>query len=279
MTVLDSVIRSVQPQRRETSTRPAKRRFQPVNTPSQPVQTARSTAFTLIELLVVIAIIAVLIGLLLPALAQAREVARAAVCLSQLKQNATICRMYADDHRGRGPAIGQPYGSLPNWALVVQTAAGRTGETPNELYTRSSTLVCPTIAAFYARDMTRTYAMNATGHAGSLRSDGTRDPSNFDLVPDETAVPPLRPAAFSFDLIPRPSDTPLLMDSQVDPTSIGLGAPPPTRTASVLDFRNAQQVTNRLGRLHASGRFQWAAFDASARSAKAVLPHWSDPLP
>ena len=54
--------------------------------------------FTLIELLVVVAIIAVLVAILLPAMQHAREKARAAVCMSNLKQIAVAILMYADDY-------------------------------------------------------------------------------------------------------------------------------------------------------------------------------------
>jgi prepilin-type N-terminal cleavage/methylation domain-containing protein/prepilin-type processing-associated H-X9-DG protein len=73
-------------------------------------------AFTLIELLVVIAVIALLLALLAPALRAAREQARRAVCLSNLRQLTLAWLIYAQEHNGclvkgriSGPAIwGRP---------------------------------------------------------------------------------------------------------------------------------------------------------------------------
>ncbi len=57
-----------------------------------------NTAFTLIELLVVIAIIAILAAILFPVFAQAREKARQAACLSNLRQIGTAFAMYIQDY-------------------------------------------------------------------------------------------------------------------------------------------------------------------------------------
>lgn len=60
-------------------------------------------AFTLIELLIVISIIAVLIGILLPALSEARRSARMAIDLSNLRQHVLGAENYATERRGRAP--------------------------------------------------------------------------------------------------------------------------------------------------------------------------------
>jgi len=58
----------------------------------------KNRGFTLIELLVVIAIIAILAAILFPVFARAREAARKATCLSNLKQIALAAIMYAQDY-------------------------------------------------------------------------------------------------------------------------------------------------------------------------------------
>lgn len=67
----------------------------------------RHRGFTLIELLVVIAIISMLIAILLPTLAAARDSARRAICMSNLRQVGIGAAMYLNDFKGLYPVT--PY--------------------------------------------------------------------------------------------------------------------------------------------------------------------------
>src|SRR3970040_115634 len=84
-------------------------------------RTSPTAGFTLIELLVVIAIIAILAGMLLPALARAKESGRAAYCKGNMRQIALGMLMYADDNREHLPWAGDvDRNREPDWVFGGQ---------------------------------------------------------------------------------------------------------------------------------------------------------------
>lgn len=135
-----------------------------------------SVGFTLIELLVVIAIIGVLAGILLPALARARESARRASCQGNLKQVGLILKMYAGEAGGTYPHIKifDCAGTIVPWACIFDPVA-----VYPEYLNDWRVLLCP--SAFRSTDpvevwdqgiTTCSHWRNVSGHSG----DGNVEP-------------------------------------------------------------------------------------------------------
>jgi prepilin-type N-terminal cleavage/methylation domain-containing protein len=142
----------------------------------------KRSAFTLIELLVVIAIIAILAAILFPAFARARENARRASCISNLKQIGLGLQQYTQDYDER--ILGQNISTGRHFGIILQpyikskqvfmcpSAAGSTydatGSIPSDnkdhiwTYTASAN---PPIEAFSG-----SYGMNSNIENASLAS-------------------------------------------------------------------------------------------------------------
>jgi len=86
--------------------------------------------FTLIELLIVIAIIALLVGILLPALGEARKVGRKSVCESNIRQFGIAVANYATDFTDRLSSFTWKKGVV--YADGIPAAADATGAAANQ---------------------------------------------------------------------------------------------------------------------------------------------------
>lgn len=87
--------------------------------------------FTLIELLTVIAIIGILAAILIPTIGAVRKKARAADCLSRLRQIGVAVRLYADENKGY--VVPDRVASAVNWGALLVPYMSMKGSSNGQL--------------------------------------------------------------------------------------------------------------------------------------------------
>ena len=164
-------------------------------------KTIRS-GFTLIELLVVIAIIAILAAMLLPALAKAKEKAKAITCTSNMKQIGIAMALYVDDNSGNYPIVSytDANGNSVSWEDQLSTYLPQKNINSTASSALNAVFVCPSIIVslntpfsygIYWTNATRTYACAGTmyGFLGGKLDPGTaRKATPIINSPTETVV-------------------------------------------------------------------------------------------
>ena len=214
----------------------------------------KKNGFTLIELLVVVAIIAILAAMLLPALSQARERARQAICISNLKQLGLALFMYADDYDG-WIMPPQSAGTEGEWTRKLCGSSGGRGAYVNNW----SLFVCPSFPPYKGQkgayewySLYLTYAM-----AGE-----------YDYT-----------VAKNTKRVYRPQDSELLVDSiSVSPPSwvqTTLGISGPVQYFYVRKFRGAAE--NQKIHFRHNGRANMLFFDGHVESVdenRRITAYW-----
>jgi prepilin-type N-terminal cleavage/methylation domain-containing protein len=144
-------------------------------------------SFTLVELLVVIAIIGILAGMLLPAVAAARERARRTRCMSNLSQFGKGLAIYSMDHNESYPSNMVDITAADNAKLFKCPSDSSVPEAASDIQTIRSA----------GNGNYCSYAMASTYGSGSMRVSAA-SPSSLAVIMDKNGNPAAGPSQVSF---------------------------------------------------------------------------------